>query len=392
MTDGFDNPKDEGWGDGPSGSGIDDWSTRPMGTVPRNPRRGPKRRIGGLGRALIVVAFVVCVVVIVGAAIGGMRLIQGRAGSSGTTSTTAAATSSITVKQGMGANQVGQLLAQAGLVDSASAFVDLVKARGSENALKPGTYKFSKGEELLTLVKALEDGTGATNLKVTIPEGKAADQVAALLTKGGAIDGASYLGLIKQPSKFVVPKVGDSAPKVDTLEGLLFPSTYFLAEGDDATALIGAQLAAFEAKTASLPWSNATALGVTPYQIVIVASMIEKEANIADERPKVAAVIYNRLKKKMTLGFDSTVRYAVGEWTGSLTADDLKIDSPYNTRLNKGLPPGPIASPGAAALKAALEPAQADYLYFITIDAAGHHLFTASYDEFLQAKKTAPQE
>jgi UPF0755 protein len=391
VTDGFDNPKDEGWGDGPSESGFDDWSTMPMGTVPRNPRRGPKRRIGGVGRALIVLAFVVCIAVIAGAAIAGMRLVQGHSGSGATTSTTVAAASSITVKQGMGANQVGQLLAQAGLIESASAFVDLVKARGSENALKPGTYKFSKGEELLTLVKALENGTGATNLKVTIPEGKAADQVAALLTKGGTIDGAAYLDLIKQPGKFVVPKVGDSAPKVDTLEGLLFPSTYFLSEGDDATALIGAQLAAFEAKTASLPWSNATALGVTPYQVVIVASMIEKEANIADERAKVAAVIYNRLKKKMALGIDATVRYALGKWSGSLTEDDLKVDSPFNTRTNKGLPPGPISSPGVAALKAALQPADVDFLYYVLKDSEGHHFFTASYDEFLQAKQNAPQ-
>ncbi len=392
MTDEFDNRKNEGWGDGPSEDGFDDWSSKPLGTVPRHSPRAPKRRTGPVGRVLIVLAFVVCVVVIVGAAVSAIRLVQGRSGSESTTSTSVASTGTVVVKQGMGANQVGQLLQQAGLIDSASAFVDLVKARGSENALKPGTYKFSKGEELLTLVEALEKGTGATNLKVTIPEGKAADQVAALLTKAGSIDGDSYLELIKEPSKFVVPKVGDTAPKVDTLEGLLFPSTYFLTEGDTATQLIGAQLAAFETKTASLPWSNATALGVTPYQIVIVASMIEKEANIADERAKVAAVIYNRLKKNMTLGIDATIRYALGKWTGSLTQEDLKVDSPFNTRLNKGLPPAPISNPGTAALQAALEPAKADYLYYVLSDTEGHHFFTASYDEFLQAKKNAPQE
>jgi UPF0755 protein len=369
VTDGFDNPK-------------------PMGTVPRDPR-GSKRRKGGVSRVLIVFAFVICVLVIVGVAIGGVRLVQGRSGTESTTSTTTALTATIVVKQGMGATQVGQLLEKAELIDSSGAFVDLVKARGSENALKPGTYKFSKGQQLSALVEALEKGGG--NLKVTIPEGKAADQVATLLTKGGSIDGAAYLELVKQPGKFVIPKFGGSSPEVETLEGLLFPSTYFLIEGDGATELIGAQLGAFEAKTASLAWSNAETLGVTPYQIVIVASMIEKEASIADERAKVAAVIYNRLKKKMALGIDATVRYALGKWTGSLTVDDLKVDSPFNTRTNKGLPPAPISNPGVAALKAALEPAGVDYLYYVLSDAEGHHFFTASYDEFLKAKENAPQ-
>lgn len=387
MTDEFDNRKDEGWDDGPSGSGSDDWSSGPMGTVSHH-SRGPKRG-KGVSRILIVLAFVVCIVVIAGVAIGGMRLVQGRHATDSTTSTTVASTGTIVVKQGMGASQVGQLLKDAGLIDSPSAFVDLVKARGSENKLKPGTYKFSKGQQLLTLVEALEKGGG--NLKVTIPEGKAADQVATLLTKGGSIDGASYLELTKQPGKFVIPKVGGSTPEVDSLEGLLFPSTYFLVEGDGATELIGAQLTAFDAKTASLDWSNAEALGVTPYQIVIVASMIEKEASIADERAKVAAVIYNRLEKNMALGIDATVRYALGKWTGTLTEADLKVDSPFNTRVNKGLPPAPISNPGVAALKAALEPANVDYLYYVLSDAKGHHFFTASYEEFLKAKENAPQ-
>ena len=189
----------------------------------------------------------------------------------------------------------------------------------------------------------------------------------------------------------MLPDVGGKQPDVDTLEGLLFPSTYFLMEGDGATELIGAQLAAFTAKTANLPWKNATALGVTPMEIVVIASLIEKEVNVASERAKVAAVIYNRLKADMTLGIDATVRYAVNKWTGALTAEDLNVDSPYNTRIKKGLPPTPICNPGVAALQAALEPAKVDYLYYVLKDNDGNHFFTASYDEFLQAKQNAPQ-
>ena len=386
MTDEFDRRPDEPRPEG--GQGFDERPADPLGTVPRH-ARAPRKRHGGVSRALIVLAFVACIAVVAGVAISGIKLIQGRADTE-TTSTTTASEATILVKQGMGATQVGQLLVQAGLVDTASEFVDLVKARGSENAIKPGTYRFSKGEELLALVEALEKG-GTADLKITIPEGKASDQVAQLLDAAGNIDGDSYLQLAEQPAKFKVPKVGDSAPEVDTLEGLLFPSTYFMIEGDGATELIGAQLAAFESKTASLPWSKAADLGLTPYEVVIVASMIEKEANVADERAKVAAVIYNRLEKDMALGIDATVRYALGKWTGALTQEDLKVDSPYNTRVNRGLPPAPISNPGVAALEAALEPAQVDYLYYVLTDTEGHHFFTASYDEFLKAKENAPQ-
>ena len=240
---------------------FDERPADPLGTVPRH-ARGSRKRHGGVNRALIVLAFVACIAVVAGVAITGIKLIQGRADTE-TTSTTTASEATISVKQGMGATQVGQLLVEAGLIDTASEFVDLVKARGSENAIKPGTYRFSKGEELLALVEALEKG-GTADLKITIPEGKAADQVAQLLDTAGNIDGDSYLQLAEQPDKFKVPKVGDSAPEVDTLEGLLFPSTYFMIEGDGATELIGAQLAAFESKTASLPWSKAADSGADP--------------------------------------------------------------------------------------------------------------------------------
>ena len=125
---------------------------------------------------------------------------------------------------------------------------------------------------------------------------------------------------------------------------------------------------------------------MTPYQIVVVASMLEKEASTPTDMANVAAVIYNRLKKKMTLGLDVTVRYAVNKWTEPLTADDLKVDSPYNTRVVKGLPPGPISNPGVAALTAALQPASVDYLYFVA-DSNGKMSFTASYDEFVKLKQ-----
>jgi UPF0755 protein len=219
----------------------------------------------------------------------------------------------------------------------------------------------------------------------------AASQVASLLVKGGNVkQAATYTDLVQQPDKFVIPKIGGKTQELTTLEGLLFPDTYELMTGDGPTELIGAQLTAFNKKTSPLQWEAAEFLGLSPYQIVIVASMLEKEAKTPEDMAKVAAVIYNRLKKKMKLDIDATVRYAVDKWTEPLTEEDLKVDSPYNTRAKKGLPPAPIANPGVAALNAALEPADVDYLYYLT-GKDGKTYFTASYDEFLQLKKDVLQ-
>jgi|WetSurMetagenome_2_1015567.scaffolds.fasta_scaffold19826_3 UPF0755 protein len=310
-----------------------------------------------------------------------------------TTSTTAGhgPVVKVIVNPGMSATEIGRLLEQKGVINSAADFVDLVKTRDTENDLRPGNYEFYEDQKLLEVVDMLEKGSSTANLKETIREGLSVSQIAAQLNKEGVMSGDAYVELAGKPKEFVLPNVGGKQPDVDTLEGLLFPSTYFLMEGDGATELIGAQLAAFTAKTANLPWKNAAALGVTPMEIVVIASLIEKEVSVASERAKVAAVIYNRLKADMTLGIDATVRYAVNKWTGALTAEDLNVDSPYNTRIKKGLPPTPICNPGVAALQAALEPAKVDYLYYVLEDNDGNHFFTASYDEFLQAKQNAPQ-
>jgi len=312
-----------------------------------------------------------------------------------TTSTTEAARGpavKVTVDPGMSATEIGQLLEGKKVIASSAAFVDLVKTRGSEHDLKPGIYQFYQKQSLLEVVDMLEQGEGSPSFKLTIPEGLAVGQIGDLLKKDGSIDAADYTDLSAKPEEFVVPEVGGTTPKLTTLEGLLFPSTYYLIKGDGATELIGAQLVAFDAKTASLPWEKAKDLGLTPYEIVIVASLIEKEASIAEERTKIAAVMYNRMKADMTLGIDATVRYAVGKWTGDLTSEDLAIKSPYNTRLVKGLPPTPISNPGVASLEAALEPADVDYLYYVLSDTDGRHFFTASYEEFLEAKENQPKQ
>jgi UPF0755 protein len=343
-------------------------------------------------RLVVMLAFIVVVAIVVGGVIAGMAVLKGRPGKPLITTTTAAATIKVTVDKGATAEQVASLLEAKGVIKSADSFIQQVKTRGSEGRLKPGIYDFSKDEDQTQVIVTLEQGTGAETFKVTIPEGLAVTQIAALLDKGNAIKGASYIDLASQPKKFVIPPVGPTSPTITTLEGLLFPSTYTLLAGSGANELIGLQLSAFQSKTASLPWNNATELKVTPYEIVIIASLIEKEVRVPEERAKVAAVIYNRLAKDMQLGIDATVRYAVGKWTGPLTEADLQVDSPYNTRLKKGLPPAPISNPGLASLEAALQPAPVDYLYYVLIDKEGDHFFTNSIDEFNKTKATAPAQ
>jgi UPF0755 protein len=352
---------------------------------------GQSRKRRWITRIAVVGGFIVFILVVAFLANKGWNWFQEKSDSS-TTTLAATANIQVVVDPNMTASEIGKLLQDKGVIDSSSDFVDLVTSRGTAGSLHPGTYKFAKGEKLLDVVDMLEQGSGSPSLKVTIPEGLAIDQIADRLESDGTMDGTRYKELAATPGDFVLPKVGGTEVKVTTLEGLLFPDTYYLVKGQGPTDLIGAQLAAFTSKTASLPWDKAAALGVTPYQIVIVASLIEKEASVADERAKIAAVIYNRLKAGMTLGIDATVRYAVGKWTGTLTSDDLAVDSPYNTRVHKGLPPTPIANPGVAALQAALQPADVDYLYYVLQDTAGHHFFTASYDEFLKAKEKAPSQ
>jgi UPF0755 protein len=350
--------------------------------VKKKKRRSPKAWIT---RVIVVVGFFAFLFGVYTAVNRGHEWLQAKAAE--TTSTSLAASVKVTISPGMTAVQIAQLLENKGVISSATEFVDLVDSRGSEDKLQPGTYTLPTNSQLVTVIAKLETGQGSNTFRVTIPEGLATTQIVAQLTKAGTVkNAATYGDLVKQPEKFVVPQIGGADQKVTTLEGLLFPDTYNLMAGDGPTELIGLQLAAFAKKTASLPWDSAQTLGLTTYQILIVASILEKEVNTPTDMANVAAVIYNRLKKDMPLQLDSTVRYAVNKWSEPLTTADLKVGSTYNTRLLKGLPPGPISNPGLAALTAALTPSTANYLYYLT-DKKGVTHFTADYKEFTKLKK-----
>jgi UPF0755 protein len=296
----------------------------------------------------------------------------------------------VIIPPGLNAQDVAKILERQGVIGSATTFLIEVRLKDAAGSIKPGEYEFSADQDNDSVIEALIKGPAPETFKLTIPEGLSIDQVSERLVGEPHLKSSGYAELAAEPSAFELPELGGEIPDPDSLEGLLFPSTYFLAEGTVAETLIQLQLDTFGSQTADLPWENAEALGITPYQAVIVASMIEKEARVPEERARVAAVIYNRLEAGMTLGIDATTRYALKKWTEPLTKSDLEVDSPYNTRRVKGLPPGPIASPGLDALRAALEPEEVDFLYYVLIDDEGHHFFTSSYEEFLRAKDKSP--
>jgi UPF0755 protein len=166
------------------------------------------------------------------------------------------------------------------------------------------------------------------------------------------------------------------------LEGFLFPDTYEMTSETTPGEAVDMMLSDFARKTEDLEWSRAQSLGVTPHQIVTIASIIEKEVSRPEERPLVASVIYNRLNGNMKLGMCSTVLYALGEWKPELSIKDTEVDSPYNTYRIEGLPPGPICNPGFESIRAALYPASTDYLYFILTGPDGKTSFTSDYQQF----------
>jgi UPF0755 protein len=216
--------------------------------------------------------------------------------------------------------------------------------------------------------------------RLLIREGLRREDVAALLDAQTTISGARYLMLTGPGPR---GRALARADRPTSLEGFLFPATYEITPGTAARDLVDEQIEAYQANTAGIDRGYARARNLTRYDVLTIASMVEREVAVARERPIVAGVIYNRLKAGMRLDIDATVQYAAGEWKPELTAADLAIASPYNTRLYAGLPPGPIASPGADSIRASARPARHNYLYYVARnDGTGRHYFASTPEQF----------
>jgi UPF0755 protein len=223
-------------------------------------------------------------------------------------------------------------------------------------------------------------------VRVLIPEGENRRQIAEISSTegltGSYLAGSTHSSLL-DPAHYGAPR------DTPDLEGFLFPATYDMNAGTPASRLVGEQLISFKENFGPHEIARARALHVTPYQMLIVASMIEREAQIESDRPKIAAVIYNRLREGIPLGIDASIYYAVelekgiATYTGELTETQLHSNSPYNTRTHKGLPPTPISNPGLASIEAAAHPAHVPYLYYVAgADGCGEQVFSTTAAQF----------
>jgi UPF0755 protein len=218
--------------------------------------------------------------------------------------------------------------------------------------------------------------------RLTIPEGYRLTQIAERVQEDLGIPSEQFMRAVERGDRSLPPYLPDDA---ESVEGFLFPETYeFRARGTTADDVIDRLMAQFDTVAEDLPWENAEALGVTPYEVVTIASMIEEEARLAEERPVIAGVIYNRLEVGMTLGIDATLLYDDPTPDGQLSVADLEYDSPYNTRINGGLPPTPISSPGLASLQAALQPEETEFFFYVLCGEDGHHVFAVTNAEHEQ--------
>ena len=287
----------------------------------------------------------------------------------------------ITVASGQGSVEIGRALRDAGVVDSVNRFRDTAEERGLDSLLKPGEYKLVTGMSIDEVLDILARGP-STGVPLTIPEGFTVAQIAAKLAGTDQFTKEEVDKALKS-KELIVPL----RPKgVTSLEGLLFPDTYGIEEDDTAVGVLQEMAEQLEVVLSRYELSTAPQK-LSPYQLLIVASMIEREAKVDADRPKIAAVIYNRLAAGRRLEVDATVQYAVGH--ARLAAQDLRSSSPYNTYVHTGLPPTPIAAPGEAAIRAALQPADGDWIYYVLASKDGAHAFTNSYQEFLRLKAQA---
>ncbi len=295
----------------------------------------------------------------------------------------------ISVERGTAPNAIIDRLAAAGIVRSPLALKLYLRTAGDASKLQAGEYRFASPISPLEVLKTLEKGTTATK-RLTIPEGFTRFDIAKRLAEQfpgePAMSEGEILSLMNDTAL-----IRDLDPDARNLEGYLYPATYELPPDATAKTILPMLVEQFR-KTWKPEWTErAKALGRTPHEIVTIASLIETESPVEAERPIVASVIYNRIKRNIPLGIDQTVVYVAkmqNRWDGTIHKSDIEADSPYNTRKYGGIPPGPISSVSASAIEAALNPAETSYIFYV-LDVGkndGSHHFYASAADFEKGK------
>ena len=294
---------------------------------------------------------------------------------------------SLEIPEGATTSEIAEILEGKNVIRSGFAFRLAARIQGLGSSIGAGRYALQTNMRLQEALDVLEQGPIVETFMVTIPEGLRVEQVADRVAEELGLDGKSFLQSAESGGHVMPPYLPEGTP---TVEGFLFPKTYEFTTDVTEEQVIQRLLDQFGEEVSELDWNRTGQLGLDPYEVVVLASLIEREARVDKERPKIASVIYNRLRQEMLLQIDATVEYALPKHKNRLTYEDYEYPSPYNTYLNPGLPPTPIASPSLASIRAALHPAATDFLFYLVVDpGTGEHAFAETYQEFLQLKEQA---
>ena len=297
------------------------------------------------------------------------------------------------IDQGQGVRTIAENLKEQGLIKSEIAFILKVKDMGVSSKLRYGTFVLNEGAGIETLINQLLQGGAQKESKTfTIPEGYSIEKMAVKLEEDGICTAADFLAAVELDYDYsFLDSIPADADVKYRLQGFLYPDTYAVAEDATAEDVVNVMLRQFESKFTQEMIDKVNSLGKTIFQVVTEASIVEREAQLAEERPIIAGVLMNRLEINMPLQMCPTVLYPLTDGmydVTTVTYADTEIDSPYNTYQNPGLPVGPICSPGISCLEAVLDPAEHEYLFYHTDETKkdGSHIFTKTYGEHTQTQ------
>lgn len=283
----------------------------------------------------------------------------------------------VVIPQGASLGDIAEQLEREGVVDSSTFFALRARIAGRSGDLKPGPYTFQGGMVYTDVLDTLEQGVPPNVVMVTIPEGRSRGEIAPTVRRlRGSYRRATRRSRLLRPRAY-------GARGATSLEGFLFPATYELKKGKPVRKLVNEQLKAFKQNFTKVDLRYAKRRNLTPFDVLTIASLVERETAVPRERALIASVIYNRLKNDIRLDIDATTRFAVGNWNRPLKVSELQNPSLYNTRVHSGLPPGPIGSPGLRSIQAAAHPAKTGFIFYVAaVCGNGKHKFAETDAEF----------
>ncbi len=286
----------------------------------------------------------------------------------------------VVIERGFSTRRIAEELQENGLIHSALFFNLYTSLKGTDQAMQAGYYELSPADSMREIILDLTSGNVAT-FQITIPEGFTVEEVAGRLAELTEHTAEDFLAVAR--SEEISNLLGESFPVPENpvifpVEGFLYPATYTIPRNYSPREILGLFIQEFTKR-----WKQRlleSGQDLSAYELVTLASMVEKEAQLKEEKPLIAGVIYNRLQENMLLQIDATIQYSLSQRQQILLYSDLRLDSPYNTYLHQGLPPGPIANPGDNALEAVLEPRETEYLFYFASEDGGH-TFSRTYEE-----------